>query len=1186
MITGSTVLGSVDENARRRFEADWRVGQPKAIEEYLPGAEHCDYRATLEELVQIELEFVWKSWKQSESDAPTGQTGAPATPARRPALVEAYLARFPCLNESSVVLRLLKQEYLVRHGHGDRPPAREYRERFPALVQTEREVEDWVQGSGAPREMLPLVQGYEILGELGRGGMGVVYKARQISLDRIVALKHILAGAGASPEDLARFRTEAEAVARLPHPNIVQIHEVGQQDDRPYFALEFVEGGTLARKLASTPQPARQAAQVVETLARAMHSVHQRGILHRDLKPANVLLTTDGTPKISDFGLAKRLPGEAGGSAPPGQTQSGAIVGTPSYMAPEQAGGKSKAVGPAADVYALGAILYEMLTGRPPFRAETPMETVLQVLTDDPVPPRRLQPKVSRDLETICLKCLDKAPGKRYATAEDLANDLHRYLLGEPIQARPAGLWERTLKWVKRHPAWAALSVLSVVAAASLLTVGGLWYHAELQTAEERERQQTQEAAYQRERAWVAEEYGQSLRRSLYTAEVTLGQQVWQSGNVERVLELLGRHWPQPGQEDLRGFEWYYLWKLCHSDLHTLYGHANKVEAVAYSPKGQTLATASGDHTVKLWNTSTGQERITLKGHKDAVLAVAFSPDGQTLATGGWDKTVKLWETETGRELATLTGHTLEIQSVAFSPDGTRLATGAGARSLQVKEAGECILWDVALRRKKATLPRRQVGVVAVAFHPTSNLLATGSWDKTVKLWSTVTGQMVANFDWFGSQVMAVAFSPDGKKMAVGFINGEVARAELDTTQSPIKGRGLPSVAAHAVALTSLAFSPDSKLLATVSRDRTVKLWDAANGKLVATLWGHLDHIRSVAFAPDGKALATAAYDRTAKIWETPRALGPLIPQVAIGINTLALAPDGKTLATPAADDLVKLWDSASGQELASFPARQLRFTQTVGSSLRFSSDGKWLAAGGREGTIKLWNVATGKELAAFQGPADGGVDSVTFSSDNKLLAAASSNSEVILWDVGTRQKGAVCRGHTFPVCGMAFAPDGKLLATASLDQTVKLWDVATAQERFTLRDHSSGVVRVTFSADGRFLATGSNDEAAKVWEVAALERPRATLKGHAGGVYSLAFVPDGKRLAVGAGDGTVKVWDLKTWEELAVLKGHATGVTAAVFSTDGKTLVTASKDTTVKRWRAATEEEVVARGKLAASAK
>jgi tRNA A-37 threonylcarbamoyl transferase component Bud32 len=395
-------------------------------------------------------------------------------------LAEAYLEVFPALASSAEdALVLVWGEALLRFERGEAPQPSEYRARFPqhadtlaAQFELERHLEPPPNAAtlppgeppGAAGPPRPQVPGYEVLEELGRGGMGVVYKARHLKLNRLVALKMILAGSHAGGQELARFRAEAEAVARLQHPNIVQIYEVGEHGGLPYFTLEFCPGGSLAAQLDGTSLPPHRAAQLVEVLARAVHAAHQCGIIHRDLKPANVLLAADSTPKITDFGLAKRLDGAGG------QTASGAVVGTPSYMAPEQAGGRSKESGPATDVYALGAILYELLTGRPPFKAATPLDTVLQVLRDEPVPPRQLAPMTPRDLETVCLKCLAKDHRQRYPSAADLAGDLRRFMESKPIQARPVTAWERARKWAKRRPAVAAL--LLVCGAAVLASVG------------------------------------------------------------------------------------------------------------------------------------------------------------------------------------------------------------------------------------------------------------------------------------------------------------------------------------------------------------------------------------------------------------------------------------------------------------------------------------------------------------------------------------------------------------------------------------------------------------------------------------------------------------------------------------------------------------------------------------------
>jgi serine/threonine-protein kinase len=403
------------------------------------------------------------------------------------------------------------------------------------VSQIPRVSPDYLPDRAAPP--LPTIPGYEIVAELARGGMGVVYQARQVRLGRFVALKMILAGEQASVEERLRFRAEAEAVARLQHPHIVQIHEVGEANGRPYFSLEFCAGGSLAGKLDGTPWPVRSAAQLLETLARAVHAAHEHGIVHRDLKPANVLLTADGTPKVTDFGLAKHLDAEAG------QTRTGAVLGTPSYMAPEQATGHARDVGPLADLYALGTILYELLTGRPPFKAASVLATLEQVRSQEPVPPRRLQPAVPRDLETICLKCLHKEPRKRYPSAAGLADDLRRFLTGEPIQARPIGPLERLGRWCRRRPALAGVTAaLLLVSAAALASIFWQWRRAEASARLARE----QRDEVQRQRDEAEKNFRLALEANASVAD--LADQLkpiagTQSQTVDEILNLTARNY-------------------------------------------------------------------------------------------------------------------------------------------------------------------------------------------------------------------------------------------------------------------------------------------------------------------------------------------------------------------------------------------------------------------------------------------------------------------------------------------------------------------------------------------------------------------------------------------------------------------------------------------------------------------
>jgi hypothetical protein len=410
----------------------------------------------------------------------------------------------------------------------------------------------------------PQPPGYEILSELGRGGMGVVYKARQVGLNRVVALKVILGGPHAGAAESARFRAEAETVAALQHPSIVQVFEVGDAGGCPYLALEYVAGGTLALRLRGTPYAPRDAAELVRTLALAVDCAHQRGIVHRDLKPANILLTEDSTPKVSDFGLAKRLNAD-------GPTRSGDVLGTPHYMAPEQAAGRNRAVGPPTDVYALGVILYELLTGCTPFHGETLLEVLMQVQHQEPVPPSQLRPRCPCDLETICLKCLRKEPARRYASATALGDDLQRFLWGEPIHARPVPAWERAGRWLRRHPLQAGLAAVSTLALLLAVAGGvGLAYNGRLQE----ENRLKQDALAK-------------LNQLRYYNLVGQAYADWQNNEVARADEQLDEC---PAEH--RRWEWHYLKRLCHAEQLTLRGYAAPVRTVEFSPDGTRLFSA------------------------------------------------------------------------------------------------------------------------------------------------------------------------------------------------------------------------------------------------------------------------------------------------------------------------------------------------------------------------------------------------------------------------------------------------------------------------------------------------------------------------------------------------------------------------------------------------------------------
>jgi WD40 repeat protein/serine/threonine protein kinase len=972
-------------------------------------------------------------------------------------------------------------------------------------------------------ERLPKrVGNYQVLAVLGRGNMGIVYRARHATLGRLVALKMLLDGGFADQERRARFEREAEAVARLQHPHIVQIYEVGEQEERPFLALELVEGVSLEQHLAGKPQSVSEAAHLIETLAWAVHHAHDRGIVHRDLKPSNVLRAADGTPKISDFGLAKYL------DAGHGQTQSGAILGTPGYMAPEQAEGRNQDIGPAADVYALGVILYEMLTGRRPFVADSVLALLHQVKTQDPVPPSQLRAGLPTDVETICLKCLQKTPARRYSSAEELAEDLHRFQAGEPIHARPVSIWERGWHWGRRYPGVAG----SLVAVALSLVIGtavAWWFALQANANARRADEKTQEAEANEKRA----------NARAYISDMRLIQSVYEDNLLDQVRELLDGTRPEKtGGMDFRHFEWRYWWRLSHKEQLTLH-LPPAARSVVFSPDGSWLAAAGGDEKVRFWDAQSGEPFLTIR-HKAGVRGLACSPDGSRLAGACLDGTVAVWDSHGGNELLTLKGHRGTVWNVAWSLDGRRIASASHDKTVRV--------WDASSGASLFTITAPTEPVYAVAFSPDGKQLAAACDDKTVRVWNAQDGKDHLTLKVHGNIGWGVAFSPDGTQIAAGEQDGTLKIWDAHS------GELLHSLQKHRGGIHTVAFSPlgvkhsGALLVASASDDRTVRLWDTDSGETVRIIRGHGSYVWGVAFSPDGKRIATAGDDSTVRVWDARG--GPFFPPMAghhSQVTSIACSADGRLLA---------------------------------------SGGGTWESRGKRytNGELKVWEERTARLLFDLKGHASG-VTCVAFSPMNPPLLASGSGvwdenkkqyvgGEVKLWDPVGGQEIATLNGHASSVLAVAFSPDGKRLASAGFDSVVKIWDMTQRKEMGNLEAHKDIVTCLAFSPDGQHLASAGFDNLVKVWNVSAGTEVATMSTGYV--VASVAYNPDGKTLAAAGYHAEMKVWDTTSGEQVFTLRGHTKGVTSVTFSPDGKRIVAADEDNSVRMWETVSGQEIL----------
>jgi WD40 repeat protein/tetratricopeptide (TPR) repeat protein len=1063
------------------------------------------------------------------------------------------------------------------------------------------------------------VPGYELLAVLGRGGMGVVYKARHTALGRVVALK-MIRGPDASREEEARFQAEAEAVARLQHPNIVQIFEVGRAHGGPFFSLEYCPGGSLAKKLANRPQEPADAARLVETLARAMHEAHRHGTVHRDLKPANVLLAGPAdaplgqcVAKVSDFGLAKRL------DAASGRTHTGQVLGTPSYMAPEQALGQLDRIGPLCDVYALGAILYECLTGRPPFLGANVPDTLEQVRSQEPVAPRRIQPHCPRDLETICLKALHKDPGRRYATAEALADDLHRYQGGEPIQARPVGNLERAAAWARRKPAVAGLSAAVVlVALVGLVLVLISWQAAVTAWEKEAERADSEEQATQvavkagekalkalketelarkkaeeeqlkadkaRQKEKLAkEEKAVALRDSelsLYTTQLLLAYREWTSNEVALAQARLDSCPPER-----RGWEWRYLKKLCNGELLAVRGGSSNV---CFSPDGRRLMAAAlqraapGKPPTKtelmVWDAVTGQ---ALAPRTFPALGVRLSPDGRFAVGVVRDDSnrplLKRWDVETGREEWNVPAGK-EARTLVFSPDSRYLA--------EMGVDGTTVIRDLADGKpapaRRPPEPLALAGSIinvgsTCALHPDGKQAAVVTRAGDLKLWDLSTGKVRETGVRTDSGLILIkhlSFSPDGTYLVY---LGQAPLWHVIETQTGRVVLTLP--APGGASMSAVRFSPDGRKLAVTTPDSDCKVFDLAAGRELVAIRANSPRggASDMAFSPDSFLLAVYHGDAVLRVWDASAgAEYRQLPRVGGMATALAFGPDGRYLACVCETALnemgltrVNVLDAWAGEYIGSFTGHKAN-----PRCVAFLPDGARLISADSSGGLKVWERDTGRMEADLSKPGHDGMLLAVHPGGKQVAVAgwkrdpqkpgAPAASFVSVRDLDTKvELFSATEGKQ--IHDLRYADGGKRLLIVKAGGEVAAWDTSGWRELSRKRLNINERATLALGPDGGVLAAlvqrpaqpggGEPGGSLQLWDVAGGKRVHEISTGPHG-MPALSFSPDGKRLAFSAGvrERSLHFYDIGTGRETFALHGLDFGASRVAFSPDGEAI-------------------------------